>query len=100
MRLDRPELKTYSRRKRNDKPEEAIMQSADPAESSPIGQSPIFPYDSNVPIAHRKGVSHQTSSQIGSQINCSLALLASNSAIKPALRNNFDLPIWQSKNRL
>ncbi|KAF7821701.1 Retrovirus-related Pol polyprotein from transposon TNT 1-94 [Senna tora] len=46
------------RRNLDDKPEEAIMQSAEPADSSPIGELPTFPNDSDMPIAHRKGVSN------------------------------------------
>ncbi|KAF7821706.1 Retrovirus-related Pol polyprotein from transposon TNT 1-94 [Senna tora] len=52
-RLNRPDL---SRKNRDDKPEEAIMQSVEPVESSPTGELPTFPNDSDMPIAHRKGV--------------------------------------------
>ena len=56
-RLNRPDLKTYSRRKSDDKPEEAIMQSIEPAESSSTGEVSSSSLDnSHLPIAHRKDV--------------------------------------------
>ncbi|XP_075076778.1 uncharacterized protein LOC142163395 [Nicotiana tabacum] len=51
-RLDRPDLKTYSRKNRA---EEAIMQSTE-AEPSSIGELFTFPNDLDEPIALRKGV--------------------------------------------